>query len=103
MDGWKDQSITLVPFNLRRGTIKIHRKAHDSKTFTQKDGEKNKSDKMEQYMINKINNTELNDRRKTICLRKSEVSVERISVCNVIKNVGAWPCSNTNDVIDLFP
>ena len=27
--------------------------------------------------------TELNDLRKMICLKKSEVSVERISVCNV--------------------
>ena len=31
-------------------------------------------------------NTELNDLRKTICLRKSEVSDERISFCNVIEN-----------------
>ena len=28
-------------------------------------------------------NTQLNDLRKIICLRKSEVTVERISVCNV--------------------
>ena len=32
-----------------------------------------------------ISNTELNDLSNIICLRKSEVSVERISVCNVIK------------------
>ena len=29
--------------------------------------------------------TKLNDLRKIICLRKSKVSVERISVCNVIE------------------
>ena len=29
-----------------------------------------------------INNIELNDFRIIICLRKSEVTVERISVCN---------------------
>ena len=31
--------------------------------------------------------TELNDLRKINCLRKSEVSVERISVCNVTENL----------------
>ena len=30
-----------------------------------------------------IQNTDLNDLRKVICLRKSEVSVERTSACNV--------------------
>ena len=30
-------------------------------------------------------NTELNVLTRTICLRKSEVSVERISVCNVFE------------------
>ena len=30
--------------------------------------------------------TEFNDFRITICFRKSKVSVERISVCNVITN-----------------
>ena len=36
-------------------------------------------------------NAELNDERKIICLRKSEVSVERISVCNVTEKInGAW-------------
>ena len=35
-------------------------------------------------------NTELNDLRKIILLRKSEVSVERISVCDVAENGGAW-------------
>ena len=32
-------------------------------------------------------NTELNDLRKIICLRKSEVSVERISFCNAIEKL----------------
>ena len=38
-------------------------------------------------------NTKLNDLRKNICLRKSEVSVERLSVCNVIENLAeySWP------------
>ena len=31
-------------------------------------------------------NTELNDLRIIICLRKSEVTVKRSSVCNVTKN-----------------
>ena len=31
---------------------------------------------------------ELNDLRIIICLRKSEVNIERISVCNVVKNLG---------------
>ena len=53
-------------------------------------------------------NTELNDLRKIICLRKSQVSVERISVCNVIENVmehgiHCLPCSYTNNVIDVIP
>ena len=43
------------------------------------------------FLIFDTPNTELNDLRKIICLRKSEVSVESISVCNVIeKNDGAW-------------
>ena len=33
-------------------------------------------------------NTKFNDLRKIICLRKSEVSVESISVCNVIEKFG---------------
>ena len=32
-------------------------------------------------------NTQLHDLRIIICLRKSEVIVERISVCNVIENL----------------
>ena len=33
------------------------------------------------------NDFNINDLRKFICLRKSEVSVERISVCNVTENL----------------
>ena len=48
-----------------------------------------------------IINTELNDKRKT------EVSVERISVCNVIKNLAehgirCLPCSDTTNVIAML-
>ena len=55
-----------------------------------------------------IFNSELNDLRKNICLRKSEVSVERISVCNFIENleehgIHCLPCSYTNDVINILP
>ena len=32
-------------------------------------------------------NAELNDLKIIICLRKTEVTVERISVCNVIENL----------------
>ena len=53
-------------------------------------------------------NTELNDLRIILCLRKSEVTVERNSVCNVIEKlmehgIHCLPCSYTNDVIDLLP
>ena len=52
-------------------------------------------------------NIELNDLRKNICLRKSDVSVERISVGNVTENLAGHgilcvPCSYTNDVIDVL-
>ena len=55
-----------------------------------------------------ILNTELNDLRKNICLRKSEVSVERISVCNAIENlaehgINCLPCSWTNNINNMFP
>ena len=55
-----------------------------------------------------IINTELNDKRKVIYFRKTEVSVERISVCNVIENLAkhdihCLPCSYTNDVIAMLP
>ena len=51
-------------------------------------------------------NTELNDLKHINCLRKSEVSVERNSVCNVIVNlaehgINCLPCSYTNGVIDM--
>ena len=53
-------------------------------------------------------NTELHDLRKIICLRKSEVSVERISVCNVIANLAEHgihcpSCSFSDDVINCSP
>ena len=46
--------------------------------------------------------------RIIICLGKSEVSVERISFCDIIKNfaehdIHCLPCFDTNDVIDLLP
>ena len=51
---------------------------------------------------------ELNDLKIIICLRKSEVTVERISLCNVIeklmeRDIHCLVCSYTNDVIDLIP
>ena len=53
-------------------------------------------------------NTELNDLRKVICLRKSYVFVERITVCNVIENLAeigihCLSSSCTNDVIKMLP
>ena len=52
-------------------------------------------------------NTELNDLRIIISLRKFEVGVERISVCNVIEKltekIHCLPCSYTVDAIDLLP
>ena len=55
-------------------------------------------------------NTELNDLRIIICLRTSEVSIERVAVCNVIqkKNLAEHGiycllCYNTYDVIYLLP
>ena len=55
-----------------------------------------------------MNNTELNDLRKIICFRKSEVSVEKISACHVTENlvkrgIHYLPCFYTNDVIDVLP
>ena len=52
--------------------------------------------------------TELNDLRKNICLRKSEGSVERISVYYVIEKltehgIHCLPCLYINDVISLLP
>ena len=51
-------------------------------------------------------NTELHDLRKITCLRKSEVSVGRVSVCNVIENlvghsIHCLPCSYISDVINM--
>ena len=53
-----------------------------------------------------VSNTESNDLRKNFCVRKSEVSVERISVSNVIENLAehgihCLPFSSTNDVINV--
>ena len=52
-------------------------------------------------------NMEINVLRIIICLRKSEVSVERISVYNAIEKllehiIHCLPCSYTNDVIILL-
>ena len=54
-----------------------------------------------------IKNMGLNVLRKIICLRKSLVSVERISVCNDIENLAehgihCLPCFYTNDVINMI-
>ena len=51
---------------------------------------------------------ELNDLRKITCLKKSENSVERISVCNVIENLAGYcihclSCFYTIGVIDMLP
>ena len=51
---------------------------------------------------------ELNDWSVIICLRKSEVSVKIVTVCNVIEilvehGTHCLPCSRTNDVIYLLP
>ena len=48
-------------------------------------------------------NMELNDLRISICLRKSEVSVERVLVCDVTEKLmqpgkHCFPCSNTNEI-----
>ena len=48
------------------------------------------------------------DLRIVICLRNSEVTGERISVCNVIEKlmecgIHCLPCCCTNDVIDILP
>ena len=55
-----------------------------------------------------IYNTELNDLRIIICLRKSEAFVERLSVCYVTEKYAEHglyylPCSGTNDIIYLLP
>ena len=58
-------------------------------------------------LINTTSNTELKDLRITICSRKSEVTVERLSVCNVIEKMlehgtHCLACSYTNDVIVYY-
>ena len=52
-------------------------------------------------------NTELNDLRIIVHLRKSEVTVERVSVCIVIEKLmehgrQCLLCSYANDVMDLL-
>ena len=52
-------------------------------------------------------NMELNDLRIIICLRKSEVFVERISVCDVMEDlaehgIDCLPCFCINDVINML-
>ena len=61
-------------------------------------------------MYGYISNLELNDERKLICfcLRKSEVSVERIPVRYVIENLAehgihCLPCFYTSDIINMLP
>ena len=39
------------------------------------------------FLTGYTENTELNDLRIIICLRKSEVTVEKISVCNAIEKL----------------
>ena len=51
-------------------------------------------------------NTELNDLRKSICLRKSEVYVLKKKVSDVFEKllehgIHCLPCSYTNGIIDL--
>ena len=52
-------------------------------------------------------NAELNDLRIIVRLKKSEVTVERVSVCVVIEKLmehgrRCLPCSYANDVMDLL-
>ena len=47
----------------------------------------NKSTLNGKKTLQEVLNTELNDLRNIICLRNYEVSVERISVCNVFENL----------------
>ena len=59
-------------------------------------------------MTESTENIELNDLRIIICLGKSEVTVENISVNNVIVNlmkhvIHCLACCYTNEVNDLFP
>ena len=51
--------------------------------------------------------TKLNDLRKIICLRYSEVSVEEFQFVMPLQmmehDIHSLPCSSTNGVIDLLP
>ena len=52
-------------------------------------------------------NVELNDFRIIIWFKKSEISVERFSVCNVIEKLVehgmlCMPCSKTKDIMYIF-
>ena len=54
-----------------------------------------------------VDNSQLNDVRTIICLRKFEVSVERISICNVIEKLAdrgmhGLLCFYTDDVVDVL-
>ena len=60
------------------------------------------------FLQGMIANTESNDLRIITSLRKYEITVERISVSNVIKKmmepgIHCLPCSYTNDVINMLP
>ena len=62
------------------------------------------------FQENRLPLTTLNsmNQKKAICLRKSEVSVDRISVRNIIEYLAehgmhCLPYSYTNDVIDMLP
>ena len=53
------------------------------------------------------NKKQFNDLRIIICLKKSEVTIVIISVCNVIENlaehgIGCLPYSYINDILDLL-
>ena len=53
-------------------------------------------------------NMDLNDSRIIICLRKLEVTVKRIPVCNVTEKlmehgIHCLPCSYSNDFINMLP
>ena len=59
-------------------------------------------------MVISTQHSKLNDLRKIICLRKSESSVVRISVYNVLENfaehgIHCRPCFYTGDFIDMLP
>ena len=50
-------------------------------------------------------NTELNDLRKSICLRKSDLLLREFQFVMSLMEQGihCLPCSYINDVIDLLP